>query len=292
MNWQREKEQLGKELVRLAYQCNCIETVFNTKDPEKRKNGWILKNGTNSIYLINMRNAGNSAEFTSKLGYAMGRTIEEEFSGYNPDKDVLIGVDMAGIPIASAISTAMYIKTDGRVRIKWGYTRPLPGEKIRTVDDAIKSLAELKQKKLSLGEWGSHNLIEGELLDGCNAIICDDMVTDSASKLIAREIIKYEAERRDINVQCSKIIVGTNREQGADEAVKKEGMELHYVVPMKSKGIAWLEDVMSREEYEHMKNFVNNPGLYQDIGRDPTKDKKKGQSSPLMQETLELARRL
>ena len=288
-SWQEEKEELGKELVRLAYESRCIETIFNTEDPEKRRNGWILKNGTNSIYYINMRNAGNSAEFTSKLAYAMGRVLEEEVKNYDFDNDVLVGVDMAGIPLVSAISTAMYLKTDGRIKIKWGYTRPLPGEKVRTVDDAKKVLEELKQKKISLGEWGTHNLVEGELLDGHKAVIVDDMVTDLTSKLIAREVIRYEAERRGISVVCDTILVGMDREQGASEAAKKEGMKLHCVIPMKSKGIAWLENVMLPEQFKHLRMFVDNPSLYQDIGRDPTKDKKKGKSSPLMQEALELA---
>jgi len=291
-NWQKEKENLGRDLVKSAYQCGCIETIFNTKDPGKRKNGWILKNGTNSIYFINMRNAGNSAEFTSKSGYAMGRVIQEEIENYDFGNDVLIGVDMAGVPLVSAISTAMYDRTDGAVKIKWGYTRPLPGEKIRDLGDAKKSLEELKQKKISLGEWGSHNLVEGELLDGHRAVIVDDMVTDLTSKLIAREVIRYEAERRGMNLTCDTILVVMDREQGAGEVAKKEGMNLHSVIPMRSKGIGWLQDAMPAEQYDHIRKFADDPGLYQDVGRDSTKDKKKGKSSQLMESALELARKI
>jgi len=58
VSWTIEKEKLGIYVVRAGYNAGCIETIFTTKDPEKRKKGWIIKNGTNSIYFINMRNAG------------------------------------------------------------------------------------------------------------------------------------------------------------------------------------------------------------------------------------------
>lgn len=284
MNWQQEKDNLGRDLVKLAYDVGCIETIFNTNDPEKRKNGWILKNGTNSIWYINMRNAGNSGKFTAELGYAMGRTLEEEIKDYN----IIIGVDMAGIPLVSAISTSMYELYE--IDVKWGYTRPLPGEKIRTVEDARTALNELKQKKLSLGQWGSHNLVEGMLHSGYNVVITDDMVTSFGSKLIAREVIKWEAERRDVDIKCNTVLVAMDREQGAVESAKKECMNLHSVIPMKSKGIGWLKDAMPQEQYEHVFSFINDPSQYQDIDRDPAKDKTKGKSSILMKDALELAR--
>ncbi|MBS3055294.1 MAG: hypothetical protein J4452_02255 [Candidatus Aenigmarchaeota archaeon] len=289
LSWQEEKDALGEELVRLAYQSRCIETIFNTRDPEKRRNGWTLKNGTNSIYYINFRNAGNSAEFTAKLGYLMGRVLQEEVRDFDYDNDVIIGVDMAGVPLVSAVSTSMYYRTNGRVKIKWGYTRPLPGEKIRNVEDARTVLEELKRKNLSLGEWGSHNLIEGEILDGHRALIFDDMVTDFASKLIAREVIRYDADRRRIRVVCNTSVVGVDREQGADKTAKEEGMKLFHGVPMKTKGMAWLAGAMPQEQYKYLMAFVYKPDLFQDIDRDPKIDKEKGISSPAMREALELA---
>jgi len=60
---------------------------------------------------------------------------------------------------------------------------------------------------------------------------------------------------------------------------------------MKSKGITWLESAIPPEQYRYLRMFVDNPELYQDIGRDPTKDKKKGKSPPLMQEAIDLASR-
>ena len=282
LNWKEEKELLGKELTGLAYQCGCIETIFNAREPKNRREGWILKNGTNSIYYINMRNAGNSAEFTAKLGYAMGRVLEEEVKEY----DIVIGADMAGVPLVSATSTSMYLRKG--VEIKWGYTRPLPGEKVRTVDEAIKALEALKQKRISLGDWGGHNLIEGYLFPNCRVVIWDDMVTDFTTKLIDKKIIEYEAQRRGFDVICKDAVVGMDREQGGELAAKQNGMNLHSVIPMKTKGMSWLGNFIPPEEYKHLLAFVYQPDLYQDVGRDQKKDRNKGVSSSAMRDALEL----
>jgi len=284
--WQTEKEELGRRVMELAYKSGCIETIFNTKNPDKRKNGWIFKDGSNSIYFINFRKIGKSPELTYILSYAMRRVIEEEIK---PDYDnsILIGVDMAGIPLVSAISESAYIESG--YKIKWGYTRPLPGEKIRTPDEADERLKKLKHDLISLGKWGEHNLIEGELFDGCDVIITDDVANNLGSKLIARKIIEYEAEKLNVDVNCDKVLVGANRQQGADEAAEKENMKLFYVVPMRTKGISYLEDLIPEDQFYYLELFVKDPSLFQDIDRDREKDKNKGKNSPLMEDALRLA---
>ncbi len=283
------KQKLEEKIIETAYKSGCIETIFNTSNPEKRKNGWIFKGGTNSIYIINLRNAGNSPELTHYLGYTMGKVIEEEIKP-EYDKSILIGVEMAGIPLVSAISEIAYTRSKGKTNLKWGYTRPLPGEKVRTPPEVVERLKELKQKETSLGEWGSHNLVEGTLFDGCNVIIVDDTATDFGSKLIAREVINYEAEKRDVDITCKHVLIGINREEGAAKIAKKENMDLYSAVSMKSENsLHVLKDLMPKDQYYYLDEFIKNPSLFQDVGRDLKKDGDKGKSSQLMEEALKLA---
>jgi len=290
-SWERRKDELGKEVTQIAYRDGIIETIFNTTDPSKREKGWILKNGTNSIYFINLRKAGNSPEFTAKAGKALGYMIKEEAK----DLEVLIGVDMAGIPIVSAISSGAYVHSKGKISIPWGYTRPLPpkenGEDVRTVEEAVSVLELFKQGKVSGKKWGSHRLVEAEFHNNMVVGIGDDMITDAGSKLIAGTVINYEIASRGLSdVKTKYVVVVMDREQGGREALVQKELELLALIPMKTKGFKWLEGAMPGEQYEHILRFANQSELYQDIGRDPKVDKNKGQSSEYMQKALDLAK--
>jgi len=287
--WEQEKEEKSREIIELAYETNCIETIFNAEKKKHRYEGWILKNGTNSIYFINFRKGPGAPKLMAKLGYVMGQMAIEEIP--KDERDWFVGVEMAGIPIVQAMSTAHYILVGHATgdELRAGYTRPFTQNKIRTVGEAVEELGNLRENLERLGKWGSHRLVEADYEDGARIVIVDDMVTGGESKLIAREVINFDLEQRGLTGYSGHALVGIDRLQGAYDFLKKEGIELHCAAPM---NIEWLEGVMPAEQYEHLERFVQDPSLYQDVGRDPKEDRTKGENSPYMQEALDLARRV
>ena len=87
---------------------------------------------------------------------------------------------------------------------------------------------------------------------------------DFASKLIAREIVRYESEKRGIEVRCSNSLVVFDRDQGAREAAEKEGMRLHSLIGFRSRALDWLQAEMQPGEHTLILDYLENPGKYQD----------------------------
>jgi adenine/guanine phosphoribosyltransferase-like PRPP-binding protein len=112
----------------------------------------------------------------------------------------LVGVATAGIPI-SVITT--YISG-----LPSCYTRKI--ENVKTLDDL----------KIKLKEYGDHDVIEGDLIDGDNIVIVDDLITDGGSKLIAKELIEYAKKEKKISITCKNVAVVIDREQGGCRGAK------------------------------------------------------------------------
>ncbi|MFX1381079.1 MAG: orotate phosphoribosyltransferase [Promethearchaeota archaeon] len=236
MLWAEEKEKLGKEILELLYDANMIDTWYKSR-PE----GWILFSGLWSPLYINLRHLGSFPSILKKIGYALGRLIQEECNNI----DLLIGIASAGVPIATAIS----LEND----IPMSYTRKLEG---------VKTLEDFQEK---ISEYGQHNLVEGIIKEGDNVALVDDLVTKLGSKLIALEQLKTEASKRNINITCKNIIVILDREQGAKELAKKNGLVLSSLIPFNSKGIHWLKDKFSDIENQIINDYLINTEKYQDI---------------------------
>jgi len=235
MNWDEEKEKIGKEILGLLYDENMIDTWYKSK-PE----GWILFSGLWSPLYINLRHLGSYPRILKKVGYALGRLIREECKNI----DRIVGIASAGVPIASAISLEH--------NIPMCYTRKLEG---------IKSIKDFLGK---ISEYGQHNLVEGLIQEEDNIALVDDLVTKLDSKLIALEQLKTEAKKRKIDINCKNIIVILDREQGAEELAKKNGLNLYSLIPFNSKGIHWLKDKFSDIENEIINDYLINTEKYQD----------------------------
>ncbi|MBN1801703.1 MAG: hypothetical protein JW891_09375 [Candidatus Lokiarchaeota archaeon] len=235
MNWQEEKEQLGREIVNLLYECNMIDTWYKSK-PE----GWTLFSGLWSPLYINLRLVGGFPIVLKKIGYALARLIKEEIKNTSQ----IVGIASAGVPIATAISV------EGEIPM--GYTRKLEG---------IKDLNDFQNK---ISSYGQHNLVEGTFLDGEKIVLVDDLVTSLGSKLIAREQVLFEASRRNINIDCNDIVVILDREQGADKLAKEKNLSLFSLIKFTSNGIHWLKERFSKVEYDIISDYLMNTEKYQD----------------------------
>ncbi len=234
MEWNREKTYLGKNIIKDLFEMGIIKTWQRDKH-----DGWILVSGIWSPFYIQLRKICSYPRLLKNVGYAMGKMIEHECRG-----NKLLGIAMAGIPIATAISLAMNIPTC--------FTRKIEG--VRSQDDFKKKVAS----------YGEHALIEGEMEEGDVFVAIDDLVTGFNSKMVALEQLQHEAQKRNISVTCTEVAVLIDREQGAEETAQKFGIGLHSLIPFQSKGLEWLKEYLTKMEYETISDYLIQPEKYQD----------------------------
>jgi orotate phosphoribosyltransferase len=202
-----------------------------------------MVSGLWSPIYIQLRVLSCYPELLKTVGHAMGKMIKEEAG----QVDKLIGVAMAGIPIAAAISICEGIPS--------GFTRKLEG---------VKTYEELANK---IQEYGEHGLIEGDLKSNDKIVVVDDLVTRFDSKLLAIKQVEYEAKKRKLeNVRCQDVAVLFDREQGAKERAQEHGINLYALIPFRSRGLDWLKEAgkISEEERKVIEDYFNNPPKYQD----------------------------
>ena len=133
---------------------------------------------------------------------------------------------------------------------------------MRTPEEAERVLSEFRG---DVHTFGGKELVEGRFYDGDVLCITDDMVTDFGSKLIARRILEYEMERRGVgDVKMKHVAVVLDREQGAEDEARNQGMQLHSLIKFKSQGLGWLESIMKPEEYQLIHGYQEDPSSYQD----------------------------
>jgi orotate phosphoribosyltransferase len=242
-SWDEEKDRIGKEIISMLYEQGMIKTWYRD-NPD----GWRLVSGLWSPFYIQLRplsSYSNSKVLLTKVGDAMASLISHEA----PDVNKLVGVVAAGIPIAIATTIFSGIPSC--------YTRKLPDE--ITVTD-------IQRRMLTYGE---HSLVEGELNDGDVIAIVDDLVTKFDSKLVALEQIRQEIRRRELegkrplSVKIEHVIVLFDREQGAADTAAAHGLKLHSLIAFRSKGVDWLKDKMSKEEYDVILSYLSDSSKYQ-----------------------------
>ncbi len=236
----QEREQLGKQIVEGLYEEGMILTWRRNKP-----DGWRLASGLWSPYYINLRLLPSSPKLYASVGNAMGMLLKE--NGYQPNgRDRIVGVAMAGIPIADGIALLHEIPAL--------YTRRLP-DNVRTPEDVERYIQS----------HGQHALVEGEFYEGDRLAIVDDLVTGFDSKLLAISQVNQEKQRRGISkITLEDVAVLLDREQGGSERAKVLGYKLHSLIPFISKGLGWLRDRLSQQEYETIVDYVQNTQRYQD----------------------------
>lgn len=237
MTWMEEKELLGKEIMGLLYEKRMIRTWYRDEP-----RGWTLISGIWSPFYIQLRPLCSFPDILKKVGTALGQMIQNEI----PEANRVVGIAMAGIPIATAIALVEGIPAT--------FTRKLEG--VRTLEDL----------QAVIKKYGEHALLEGELTDGDSLVIVDDLVTKFDSKLIGIEQVKFEVERRGLkDVKTDAVVVLLDREQGASDIAKQHGFALHSLIPFKSKGISWLANKVSSTELTIIEDYLENPKKYQNV---------------------------
>jgi orotate phosphoribosyltransferase len=239
------------------------QTLWNTDEPDKQEEGWILKSGLWAPWFFNMRPLGDSPE----LFYNCCQAMADMVSGHD-DVDVMISVEMAGINISGGMAVASIVHNKIGHRI--GYTRPLP-EKVRKPIEAMKLLQSLES---DVADYGQKEFVEARLKDGDRVAILDDMATNLGSKIIARQIVLWTAKQKGIKVECNKIFYllnrnRDNREKGLGFVHEQEpglypaSLEVNYVIEFDDH-LPSLQLIMAPAEYETILNFQKNPKEFQD----------------------------
>jgi len=258
----RTREEWAERLIIPLYEEGYILTPWNTEDLDKQENGWILKNGSWSPWFFNMRPVGDSPELFSGICRSMADIMQ-----MNEAMDLLIAVEMAGIPLAGGLSVTL--QSLG-ISQRFGYTRPLP-EKVRLPLEALKLLNGISG---DVAGYGQKDFVEARIKEGDQIAILDDMANDLGSKLIARTIILWQAKKQGVGVNCDKIFYFLNRGIGnrakaeqfaesGESALSPVKLGIDYVIEFDER-LPDLSRVMYPGEFEVIKSFQENPGQFQD----------------------------
>ncbi|MBF0538553.1 MAG: hypothetical protein HQL03_09915 [Nitrospirae bacterium] len=278
------RQQWSGDLIIDLYKEGYMQTLWNAVDKKNRAEGWWLKSGIWSPWFFNMRHVGSSPKLFYDICSAMADMIAQH------DVDILIGIEMAGIPLVGGIAVAMFTQHKRPQAI--GFTRPLP-KKARTSKEALQLLQNYDELA---GGYGQKSLVEARLYQDSVVGIVDDMATDLESKIIARLLVIREVQRQGasssrvfpavvphyctrtgnkaITPQCNKIFYilnrnRQNRQKGLDFINEKDpqlypaSLELNYIIEFDDV-LPSLRTCMRPQEYEAISAFQENKDQFQD----------------------------
>ena len=150
---------------------------------------FTLSSGKKSNYYINMKKAITEPEILSTISKLITQKIDLD------DIDKVAGQALGAVPIATAVS----------------------------LESKLPLLMIRKEKK----GYGTSKLIEGELNEGDNVIVVEDVSTTGGSLLKAIRAINDNGG----NVKRAFVVV--DREEGAIETFEKEGITLEPLIRVK-----------------------------------------------------------
>jgi uridine monophosphate synthetase len=219
-----------RDILVELYEKRLIKTWYRD-----RPGGWTLLSGLWSPFYIQLRNLPSHPGLLRDIGRLLG----ERIAGVG---DRVLGIAMAGIPLAAAVSFACDIPLC--------YTRKLAG--VKTPDEL----------RAYVHQYGEHSLVEGDMTDGDTFVAIDDIVTRFDSKLVALQQLELEAQKRHIAVRCTDVAVVLDRQQGAAEKATSCGVTIHSLIPFRDM-LPALRDRMAEQEFRVITGYLEDPDSYQ-----------------------------
>ena len=235
------REGAPDDIISELFRAGLIRTWYRDQ-----KEGWILRSGKWSPFYVQLRPLISRPPLLEKIGKAMADLIREKC----PQVNRLVGIAMAGIPIAVATSISSGIPA--------AYTRKLT-----------------RMEAAGQRAYGEHSAVEGELCDGDVIALVDDVVTRFDSKLEALKQVNDEAGRLGVSVSCSDVCVVIDRLQGGLDLISREGVTVHSLVQLTPDRIENLGRFLEGPEYEVISDYLRNPGVFED---ESVREKLKGLS--------------
>lgn len=210
-------------IIQLLFDEGLIRTWYRNQ-----AEGWILKSGQWSPFYIQLRPLVSRPKLLAMIGDSMGEMLREKC----PTASKLLGVAMAGIPIAVAASLSSGIPA--------AYTRKVGNE-----------------------GYGEHAAIEGELVDDDEVIVIDDVVTRFDSKREAIDQVMHEAARLGVDVRCRTVCVVVNRLQLSRGELKNQGVDLYSLVDFTLDSLPDLKSNFHQIEYDVISRYLEDPAEFQ-----------------------------
>ncbi len=243
-----------KELLQGIYKENLLQTLYNTPNHEHMHQGWRFRSARWSPWYLNLRPLGSHPDLAKDIGKAMYDMIFKAMRQDGmPLVDHLVGIEMAGVPLAAIVAMS------GKDPFAYGYTRPI-GAKPKTEEEA----RQLLQNMAATG-YGMKEILEGDYKDGTRICLIDDVATDFASKVVAREICRHSLSHRGIaNATIDDVAIVLDR--GGGKEAGKYRMRCHSLITMEE-GLPWLEEVMQPNEWALIMDYQRNPEWYQHKNR-------------------------
>jgi orotate phosphoribosyltransferase len=152
--------------------------------------------------------------------------------------------------------------------------RPRPSKEIARIKKVIDILNAIHLN--SDQDYGQKEFLEARLNEGDRVGIIDDMSTDLGSKVIARMIVLWQAEKRGIKIDCNRILYLLNRNKEnkqkglgfaneTDSRLYPDVLKVDYVIELDD-SLRFLKKFMRDEEYELIVAYQKRPEQFQDEG--------------------------
>ncbi|MEM2111305.1 MAG: orotate phosphoribosyltransferase [Candidatus Bathyarchaeia archaeon] len=224
---------------------------------------FILKSGKKSPYYVDLRILPSFPQVLAKVGKVMAHMIKD--LDLRPTR--LCGIPAAGLAIATVCGIEANIPVI--------YTRKEPivykdlanqlrnsineGKYQRHEMPGINKSIELIESLSGFKTHGITRYLDGEINDGDECWIVDDLITTADSKLEARDLIMLEARRKNIKVNVTGVCVLLDREQGGREKLKEEGLELYSIATIREVA-KWLYElnVLNLEKYKVIVDYTES----------------------------------
>ena len=168
---------------------------------------FTLASGKKSSYYVDLRLVPSYPHEFRKMVKYLQNEIIKDVGLENFDS--LVSVPTGGLVIASALAI-----------------------------ETVKPLIYVRSKPK---DYGTSKSIEGKIHDGLKVVMIDDVATTGGSVVNGIKALK------EANVEVKDAYVIVNRMEGADEALKKQGVTLHTIA-----------DVMQITKALHEENLVND----------------------------------